>query len=109
MGLNVCYAKNPWQCQVQQLASCERSPNSYLQATGLWILIFAIQLISLQFILCHVTSYLYNKRVCPAKNEPQQQGISYLESERERGLGGQFSRQSYLRLGLGEIEGRYRD
>ncbi len=24
---------------------------------------------------------LYNKRVCPNKNEPQQQGISYLERE----------------------------
>jgi hypothetical protein len=26
---------------------------------------------------------LYNKRVCPIKNEPQQQGISYLARERE--------------------------
>jgi hypothetical protein len=52
--------------------------------------------------------YLYNKRVCPTKNEPQQ-GISYLErarerGERERGVGGQVSRQSYLGLGLGETE-----
>ena len=35
--------------------------------------------------------YLYNKRVCPTKNEPQQ-GISYLQREREgvreRGAGG---------------------
>jgi hypothetical protein len=29
--------------------------------------------------------------------------------ERERGVGGRVSRQSYLRLGLGEIEGKYRD
>jgi hypothetical protein len=28
--------------------------------------------------------YLYNKRVCPTKNEPQQ-GISYLERAREGG------------------------
>jgi len=27
--------------------------------------------------------HLYNKRVCPTKNEPQLQGISYLERERE--------------------------
>ncbi len=26
---------------------------------------------------------LYNKRASPTKNEPQQQGISYLERERE--------------------------
>ena len=26
---------------------------------------------------------LYNKQVCPSKNEPQQQGTSYLERERE--------------------------
>ena len=69
---------------------------------------------------------LYNKRVRPTKNEPQQ-GISYLERaregvrERERGVGGQVSRQSYLRLGYvwfgrdrgerhkKEIEGRIRD
>jgi hypothetical protein len=54
--------------------------------------------------------YLHNKRVRPTKKEPQQ-GISYLERgglERDMGAG-QFSRQSYLRLGLGEIEGRYRD
>jgi hypothetical protein len=37
---------------------------------------------------------LYNKRVRPTKKLPQP-GISYLEKE------------SYLRLGLGEIEGRY--
>jgi hypothetical protein len=28
-------------------------------------------------------NYLYNKRACPTKNEPQRQGISYLERERE--------------------------
>ncbi len=27
--------------------------------------------------------HLYNKRVCPTKNEPKQLGISYLERERE--------------------------
>jgi hypothetical protein len=50
-------------------------------------------------------SSLYNKRVCPTKNEPQQ-GISYLERareggerERERGVVVRVSRQSYLRLG----------
>ncbi len=36
--------------------------------------------------------YLFNKRACPTKNEPQQ-GISYLEreggGERERGWAGQ--------------------
>ncbi len=26
---------------------------------------------------------IWNKRVCPTKNEPQQQGIYYLERERE--------------------------
>ena len=26
---------------------------------------------------------LYNKRVCSTKNEPQQQGISYVEREKE--------------------------
>jgi hypothetical protein len=44
---------------------------------------------------------LYNKRVRPTKNESQQQGIYYLErereGERERGAGGQVSRQAYLR------------
>jgi hypothetical protein len=39
---------------------------------------------------------LYNKRVCPTKNEPQQ-GISYLEREREgvreRGAGGWAGQQ----------------
>jgi hypothetical protein len=54
---------------------------------------------------------LHNKRVCPTKNEPQQQGISYLErQERERGgqAGGQESIFK-VRLGFGEIEGRDRD
>jgi hypothetical protein len=27
--------------------------------------------------------YLYNKRVCPTKYEPQQQGMSLMERERE--------------------------
>jgi hypothetical protein len=50
---------------------------------------------------------LYNRRACPTKNKPQQQEISYLT--RERGAGRQVSRQEYLRLGLGEIEGRDRE
>jgi hypothetical protein len=39
---------------------------------------------------------LYNKRVCPIKNEPQQQGISYLEREREgvRERGGRAGQQA---------------
>jgi hypothetical protein len=48
------------------------------------------------------TISLYNKRVHPAKNEPRQQGISYLERETEgeieRGRR-QVNRQAYLRLG----------
>ncbi len=54
-------------------------------------------------------NYLYNKRVRPTKNEPQLQGISYLEREKEwmrEGVderegegGGQVSRQAYLRIG----------
>ncbi len=45
------------------------------------------------------TTNLYNKRVRPTKNEPQQ-GISYLEraregGEREGGVDGRVSRQSY--------------
>ncbi len=31
----------------------------------------------------HIYNNLYNKRVRPTKKEPQQQGISYLERERE--------------------------
>jgi hypothetical protein len=31
-----------------------------------------------------LNTYLYNKRACPTKNEPQQE-ISYLEREREGG------------------------
>jgi hypothetical protein len=57
--------------------------------------------------------YLYNKRVCPTKNEPQQ-GISYLERERE-GVResercGRVSRQAYLRFSRdrGERQ-RYRE
>jgi hypothetical protein len=59
--------------------------------------------------------YLYNKRVRPTKNEPQQQGISYLEREREEVKereGGQEGQQAgifMVRLGVGEIEGRDRD
>jgi hypothetical protein len=59
---------------------------------------------------------LYNKQVCPSKNEPQQQGTSYLEREREgareRGAGGQEGQQAGIlkvRLGLGEIEGTDRE
>ena len=40
-------------------------------------------------------------RVCPTKNEPQQQGISYMERQRrgrER-AGGRVTWQAYLRLG----------
>jgi len=44
---------------------------------------------------------LYNKRVRPTKNENQQQGVYYVEREkegvRERVVGGQVSRQAYLR------------
>jgi hypothetical protein len=55
--------------------------------------------------------HLFNKRVCPTKNEPQQQGISYLDREREgvgeRGMwAGQQTGIFKVRLGLGEIEGR---
>ncbi len=55
-------------------------------------------------------SYLYNITVCPTKNEPQQQGISYLEREKEgfeRGRGGRAGQQAGIfkvRLRLGEIE-----
>ncbi len=51
-------------------------------------------------------------RVCLTKNEPQQQGISYMEREMEggwgeRGGGLRVSRQAFkVRLGLGEKEGR---
>jgi hypothetical protein len=67
---------------------------------------------------CKKTSSLNpsnNKRVCPTKNEPQQQGISYLESERkgvrERERGGPAGQAGIfkVRLGLGEIEGRDRE
>ncbi len=55
---------------------------------------------------------LYNKRVRPTKNEPQQ-GISYLEREREgwerRGWADGQSGILKVRLGLGEIEGRDRE
>ncbi len=52
------------------------------------------------------TIYLYNKRVCPTKKEPQQQGILYLEIEREGvregggGLAGQQAVIFKVRLGL---------
>jgi hypothetical protein len=56
--------------------------------------------------------YLYNKRVCPTKKEPQEQEISYLEREREgvreKGVGEQACILK-VRLGLREIEGRDRD
>jgi hypothetical protein len=47
---------------------------------------------------------LYDKRVRPTKYEPQQQGISYLETERERERERERGGQAYLRLDLGEIE-----
>jgi hypothetical protein len=44
------------------------------------------------------TAVLYNKRVCPTKNEPQQ-GFSYLERERGGGAAGeQVNSQAYLRF-----------
>jgi hypothetical protein len=54
--------------------------------------------------------YLYNITVCPTKNEPQQQGISFLERERagcEREREGQAGQQlGIFKVGLclGEIE-----
>ncbi len=59
--------------------------------------------------------YRYNKRVRPTKNEPQQQGISYVEREKEgcvRERGGWAGQQAGIfkvRLGLEEIEGRDRE
>jgi hypothetical protein len=49
-----------------------------------------------------------DKRVYPTKNEPQQQGISYLDREkegvRERGVwAGQQAGIFKVKLGLGEI------
>jgi hypothetical protein len=48
-----------------------------------------------------ILDYLCNKRVRPTKNKPQQQGISYLEREREgvreTGAAWKVSRQAYLR------------
>ena len=41
----------------------------------------------------NVMSHLNNKRVRPTKNEPQQQGISYLEREKEGVRERQVSRQ----------------
>jgi hypothetical protein len=43
-----------------------------------------------------VMSHLNNKRVHPTKNEPQQQGISYLEREKEgvRERQGQLARSA---------------
>jgi hypothetical protein len=53
---------------------------------------------------------LCNKRVCPTKKEPQQQGMSYLEGEREgvreKERGGRAGQQACIfkvKLGLGEI------
>jgi hypothetical protein len=59
--------------------------------------------------------HLYNKRVRPTKNEPRQQGITYLEREREgvRERGGKRERGNRagqqvgifkVRLGLVEIQ-----
>ena len=48
------------------------------------------------------TISLYNKRVHRTKNEPRQQGISYLERETEGEIEmgrRQVNRQAYLRLG----------
>jgi hypothetical protein len=45
---------------------------------------------------CYQLVNLSNKRACPSKNEPQQQGISYLERERE-GVR-ERGRQAYLRF-----------
>ncbi len=52
---------------------------------------------------------LYNKRVCPTKNEPQQQGLSYLEregvGEKERGRwAGLQAGKFKVRLGLGDMK-----
>ncbi len=61
------------------------------------------------FLTISTLNLLYNKRVRPTKNEPQQ-GISYLERAREgceRERGGWMGFK--VRLGLGEIEGRDRD
>jgi hypothetical protein len=55
---------------------------------------------------------IYYKRVCSTKKEPQQQGISYLEREREwvREREGQVGGQVRIRFGRDrEIEGRDRD
>jgi hypothetical protein len=53
------------------------------------------------FVIGFHFNYLYNKRACPTKNEPQQ-GISYLEREREgvREGGGERKR------GVGGLAGR---
>jgi hypothetical protein len=44
---------------------------------------------------------LYNKRVCPTKNETQQLGISYLEREREPG-GGEREKEGVRERGGGQ-------
>jgi hypothetical protein len=61
-------------------------------------------------------SNLYNKIVCSTKNESQQQGIYYLQREREgvrererACLAGQQAGMFKVRLGLVEIGGRDRD
>jgi hypothetical protein len=55
--------------------------------------------------------HLYNKRVRPTKNEPQQQGISYLERG-ERGMDGLAADHQVgifiVRLGFSKIERRDR-
>jgi len=51
--------------------------------------------------------YLYNKRVCSTKNEPQQQGISFWERERE-GYGYERERGRHIKVRferVREVEG----
>jgi hypothetical protein len=58
----------------------------------------------------HFCTNLFNKRVCPTKNEPQQQGIAYLDRENEEGVrergvrAGQQAGISKANLGSEEIE-----
>jgi hypothetical protein len=60
-------------------------------------------------VLCK--NYLYNNGVCPSKNEPQQQGIPYLEREKEgvRETKVSAGKIFKVRLVLGEIEGKDRE
>jgi hypothetical protein len=63
-------------------------PDQRNMVTVLW-LHFASKIIQsecyhpLIVVKCGLISHLHNKRVHPTQNEPQQQGISYLERERE--------------------------